>query len=151
MAAFSREAMDTTPPKPGRKFRKRVELATSKESPRIKMEKRKELADEDRPSEKMRKRQEEKDKTKTLGESLLEANAAVPEGRGRYGNILKGATAGAAAGATLGEALARLHQQKIQTGEPAKPRTTSEKAILGGEYDRKRKSKERGRSEPSYT
>lgn len=135
MAALSKEAMDQLTPKaplPGRKVKK-AELKPSDEAPRIKMKKKEEMKDEDRPSEKMRKRMEEKEKGKTWAERMSEMNAAIPEGRGKYGAILKGATSGAAAGATLGEALAQLHQEKIQKGHPQEPRTVSGKAMAGGQ------------------
>lgn len=82
-----------------------------------------------RPSELMKERMMAEDEKKSLGESLTTAAMAMPPGEGPAGKALKAGFSGAAAGATLGEALSRWYEERNQKGKQAKPRTVSEKAM----------------------
>lgn len=115
---------------PQKKVKKSANLGTRGEPARIKMPAKKSVPESERPSEKMKKRMEEKDTQKSLSEALLEASAALPPGEGMIGKALKAGVSGAAAGATLGEILAKAQQEKMQRGRgKQKPRTMSEKVM----------------------
>ena len=82
-----------------------------------------------RPSELLKERMDAEDKRKSLGESLTQAAMAMPPGEGPAGKALKAGLSGAAAGATIGEALSQWYEERRQRGTPSKPRTVSEQAM----------------------
>ncbi len=81
------------------------------------------------PSQLLKERQDADEQNKTLAQRLLEANEAMPPGEGTVGKALKAGVSGAAVGATLGEALAKMHQEKIQQGIQKKPQQVSGQAL----------------------
>ena len=92
-----------------------------------------------RPSEALQERMAEEDQNKSLSEKLSDVAMAMPPGEGMISKALKAALSGAAAGATIGEALSKLHQEKIQSGKPQTPNTMSGMSMSGGDYGKKRK------------
>lgn len=103
---------------------------SASEAPRIAMKKKGEVTESERPSAKAEARQKETLAERTFAERLVDVDALVPQGRGPYGRILKGASSGAAAGATLGEALAQMQREKSQRGQkPGAPTSTSGQAM----------------------
>ena len=95
-----------------------------------------------RPSDLMAEREKEAHEKMSLGEALMAGSAAIPPGEGPAGRTFKSIMGGAAAGATLGEALADMYQKKAQAGAPKPSRTVSEEAVAGPKPD--------GSSEPPY-
>jgi len=81
----------------------------------------------EKPSEALARRQKETEKKKPLSESLTEAAAVIPPGTGTAGRALSSAISGSAAGATIGEAIAKLMEEKKQRGKK-KPTTIAQKA-----------------------
>lgn len=92
-----------------------------------------------KPSDLMRERQAKRESETTLGERLSEASMAVPPGEGMAGKAVKAGIGGAATGATIGEALAKLHQERIQRGQPRKPTAVSEMSMSGGKDERRKR------------
>lgn len=85
--------------------------------------------DSRKPSEKLAERQKQTEEARPLSEKLTMAAAAFPEGSGTVGRALKAGMSGAAAGATLGEAISQMRQEKAQRGEPVEPKALSEKVM----------------------
>lgn len=103
-------------------------LGPSEDVPRIKNRPRKPRQTK-KPSELLAERQAKDRENMTLSERLMEANEALPPGEGMVGKAIKAGFAGAAAGATLGEALAKMYQERAQAGTPSKPTTVSGMAM----------------------
>jgi len=83
------------------------------DDPRIQMPPSEKVSEADRPSEKMKARQDTKQEQTSLAEALTNAAAVTSPGTGPLSRAFKAGLSGAAAGATLGEALAKIQQEKI--------------------------------------
>lgn len=126
---------------------KKLKVAPKTDLPRIALDKKAETPEDEKPSSKLAKRMAEKQNKRSLGESLTDVAGAFPEGQGTVGNALKAGLSGAAAGATLGEALADMQKKKAQKGTSAPPRTVSENALAKEDEYARRKGKKKGRPE----